>query len=262
MLSPIRPPHRRAARAARGPGPARAGPGPRRNSRNAVSAPRSATAPCATVRHRRTLPARTVGPSGPAATGDAGAGALHGSFLARCGRPRTIPCDRRTCRRRSKHSVPAGSRSQEGDNPALRQRGNRPSGLHRRDKLNGCPFLFSFGGSRPPSCLGRPLARLSRIINVIRNAPGQSSRDRGYSRAQPRCCVVNLHSAWPVAALRFPYYSALYGIKKGSRRCVVPTAPCVLVGQRLQGSAWRRCLSFTRIGEDRPPRRPGPEATA
>lgn len=163
----------------------------------------------------------------------AGADALHGSFLARCGRPRTIPCDRRTCRRRSRHSVPAGSRSKEGDNPALRRRGNRPSGLRCRDRLNGCPFLFSFGGSRPPSCLGRPLARLSRIIYVIRNAPGQSGPDRGYSRAQPRRCVVYLDCAWPVAALRFPYYSTLYGIKKGSRRCVVPTAPCVLVGQRL-----------------------------
>jgi len=146
---------------------------------------------------------------------------------------RALPCDRRTCRRRSRQSVPAGSRSKDGDKPALRQRGDRPSGLRCRDKLNSCPFLFSFGGSRPPSCLGRPLARLSRIIYVIRNAPGQSNRDRGYSGAQPRCCVVYLHFAWPVAPLRFPYYSALYGIKKGSRRCFVPTAPCVLVGQRL-----------------------------
>ena len=152
-----------------------------------------------------------------AATGDASAGALHGSFLARCRRPRTTMRPAYSADGVPGKDVPARSRSKEGDHPALRQRGNRPCGMHCRDRLNGCPFLFSFGSSRPPSYLGRPLARLSRIINVIRNAPGQSGPDRGYSRAQPRCCVVYLHAAWPGAALRFPYYSTLYGIKKGSR---------------------------------------------
>ena len=71
--------------------------------------------------------------------------------------------------------------------------------------------LFYFPSGRVgralvPRC--PPPTPLSRIIYVIRNAPSLVPRS--------------------VAPLRFPYYSTLYGIEKGSRRCVIPSSHCVL----------------------------------
>ena len=79
-----------------------------------------------------------------------------------------------------------------------------------------------------------PPTPLSRIIYVIRNAPSLVPRS--------------------VAPLRFPYYSTLYGIKKDSCRCVIPSSHCVLS----RAAALRKRLAalhfFRNIGRPTPRR--------